>query len=145
MQSCPVSWDCRIHRLLLCRRVWLPWRVSWIWHKTIWWWGSSNPGGLENAEYPFIVIAPKFTLACSGSTWLGPIELNSLLTLRWIAWNRAVLTFKLCTYAKLNTWNRTVLTFKLHIYARMNYLKWKCFCMVNWIIWNRTVLTFNRV
>ena len=44
-------------------------RVSWIWHKAIWWWGSSNAGALGNAEYPFIAIAPKSTLAQSGSIW----------------------------------------------------------------------------
>ena len=27
---CPVGWGCRIHRLLLCRRVRIPQRVSWI-------------------------------------------------------------------------------------------------------------------
>ena len=29
--------------------------VSWIWHWTIWWWGS-NSEALENLEYPFIAI-----------------------------------------------------------------------------------------
>ena len=66
---CPVSWGCRIHRLLLCRRVRLLLWVSWIWHKTIWWWGSSNAGALGNAEYPFIAITLRFTLTLSGSTW----------------------------------------------------------------------------
>ena len=35
----------------------------------IWWWGSSNAGALWNAEYPFIAIAPRSTLARSDSTW----------------------------------------------------------------------------
>ena len=30
--SCSVDWGCRIHRLLLCRGVRPPNRVSWIWH-----------------------------------------------------------------------------------------------------------------
>ena len=30
--TCPVGWGCRIHRLLLCRGVRPPQRVSWIWH-----------------------------------------------------------------------------------------------------------------
>ena len=59
---CPVSWDCRIHRLLLCGGVRHPQRVSW-------WWGSSNAGALGNAEYPFIAIALRSTLPRSGSTW----------------------------------------------------------------------------
>ena len=33
---------------------------------------------------------------------MGPIELNCILMLNWITWNRAVLMFKLHTYAKLN-------------------------------------------
>ena len=65
-----VDWGCRIHRLHLCRVVTpQPQQVSWIWHKTIWWWGSSNAGALGNVEYPFIAIAPRSTLAWSGSTW----------------------------------------------------------------------------
>ena len=37
-----VGWGCRMHQLLLCREVTPLPRVSWIWHKTIWWRGSSN-------------------------------------------------------------------------------------------------------
>ena len=43
--------------------------VSWIWHKTIWWWGSSYAGALGNVEHPFIAIASRSTLARSGCTW----------------------------------------------------------------------------
>ena len=64
-----VSLGRRIHRLHPCRGVRLSQRVSWIWHKTIWWWGFSNAGALGNAEYLFIAIAPRFTLFWSGSTW----------------------------------------------------------------------------
>ena len=52
-------------------------------------------------------------------------NINCVLMLNWIAWNRTVMTFKLRTYAKLNC------------------LKWNCFCMLNWIVWKRIVLTFN--
>ena len=63
------SWGCKIHQLHLCRGVRpLQW-VSWIWHETIWWWGSSNAEALENADYTFIAIAPSSTLTRSGSTW----------------------------------------------------------------------------
>ena len=41
------------------------------------------------------------------------IQLNCVLMLNWIAWNR------------------TVLTFKLRIYAELNCLKWNCFCILN--------------
>ena len=33
---------------------------------------------------------------------MGQIELNCVLKLTWIGWDMTVLTFKLCTYAKLN-------------------------------------------
>ena len=54
-------------------------------------WGQLWPG----------VVAPDRVLS------MGQIELNCILILNWIAWNRTVLTFKLCTYAKLNClkWN----------------------------------------
>ena len=69
MHSSPVGWVCRIRRLHLCRGA-NPCPMSLlIWCKTIWWWGSSNAGVLGNTKYPFIVIAPRSTLALSGSTW----------------------------------------------------------------------------
>ena len=68
--GCLVNWSCWIHWLLFCRgarpsRQW----VCWIWHKTIWWWGSSNAGTLGNTEYPFIIIAPRTIMVWSDSTW----------------------------------------------------------------------------
>ena len=42
------------------------------------------------------VVAPDRVLS------IGQIELNCILMLKRIAWNKTVLTFKLCTYAKLN-------------------------------------------
>ena len=69
-ENCPDGWGCRIHCLLLCRGLRpLHQQVSWIWHETIWWWGSGNFRALGNAEYPFIAITPKSTLAQSGNTW----------------------------------------------------------------------------
>ena len=52
-------------------------------------------------------------LSLPGSLWpgvvaldrvlsMGQIELNCVLMLNWITWNRTVLIFKLRTYAKLN-------------------------------------------
>ena len=64
-----VGLGCRIHQLLLWRRVRPSHWVSWIWHWAIWCCGSSNTEALENTEYPFIAIAPRSTLARSGSTW----------------------------------------------------------------------------
>ena len=43
--------------------------VSWIWHETIWWRGSSNAGALGNAEYSFIAIALRSILVWSWSIW----------------------------------------------------------------------------
>ena len=88
---CPVGWGCRIHRLLLCRGVRPPPPTSvLIWHQTIWWWGSGNAGALGNAEYPFNAVAPRSTLARSGSTWedliYGLNRTNSILMLNWIVW-----------------------------------------------------------
>ena len=42
------------------------------------------------------MVAPDRVLS------MGQIELNCVLMLNWISWNRTVSTFKLCTYAKLN-------------------------------------------
>ena len=67
------------------------------------------------------VVAPDRVLS------MGQIELNCVIMLNWIAWNRTVLTFRLCTYAKLHR------------------LKWNCFCILNWIVWNRTVFDIEIV
>ena len=49
----------------------------------------SNTGVLENAEYPFIAITPRFTLVRSGNTWNGPIYgLNrTIWHLNWVQIN----------------------------------------------------------
>ena len=70
---------------------------------TWWWWMlerwemRSTPSlpSLPGSLYPG-VVAPDRVLS------MGLIELNFVLMLNWIAWNRPVLTFKLRTYAKLN-------------------------------------------
>ena len=61
--------------------------------------------------YPFWpgVVEPDRILS------MGQIELNCVLKLSWIVWNRTVLTFKLRTYAKLNC------------------LKWNCLYESKWI------------
>ena len=78
-----------------------------IWHQTIWWWSSSNAGAFGNVEYHFIAITPRSTLALSGRTLFGPIYLavlldpcqielfniQTVLMLNWIVWNRTVFTF----------------------------------------------------
>ena len=46
---------------------------------------------LGNVEYPFNTIAPGSTLAWSGSTSMvlsmDKMELNCVITLKWIVWN----------------------------------------------------------
>ena len=67
---CPVGWVCRINRLHLCRVVRPPPQTS-VLDMTLnnLMVCSSNAGALGNAEYPFIAIAPRSTLARCGSTW----------------------------------------------------------------------------
>ena len=69
-RSNPVGWGYRIHQLHLWRRVRpLRQQMFLIWHKKIWWWGSSNAGSLRNTEFTFIAIAHRFTLARNSNTW----------------------------------------------------------------------------
>ena len=102
-KTCSVSWGCRIYQLHLCRGVRFPQRVSWIWHYTIWWSGSSNVVALGNAEYLIISMAPSQLLpGVLAGNWVpskGQIELNCVLIQNWITWNRTVLTFK-CVWTK---------------------------------------------
>ena len=68
ISSIPVTWGCRIHRLHLGRRIKLPQRVPWIYHKTIWS-RNSSLWVLGDVVYPFIAILPRSTLTRSSSTW----------------------------------------------------------------------------
>ena len=104
-----------IHRFHLSRKVRLPQQVSCIWHKTIWWRGSSN--ALGNVEYLFVVIAPRSTLARCGNTWWNPIY----------GWNRT----KPRTYGILNT-------FKQDCFWHWNYV-----LMLNRFAWNKTAFKLN--
>ena len=69
------------------------WLVGWLvlWH--------INPSRLFNGKscpyiFQFIAIAPRSTLArSSGTLSKDQTELNCVLMLNWIAWNRTVLTF----------------------------------------------------
>ena len=131
---CLVSWGCRIQHMLLRRGV----RSTTPPHECpvydtkqsddevpvmLEFWGIQSTPSLPLLPGPLCpgVVVPDRFLS------MGQIQLNCVLMLNWIAWNR------------------TVLTFKLHTYAKLNCLKWNCFCMLNWIVWNRTVLSFNCV
>ena len=101
-----VGWGCRIHRLLLCRGV----RPT----------PHECPGydtKQSKGEVPIMLelwgmqSTPSLP-SLPGPVWHRVVELNCVLMLNWIAWNRTVLTFKLCIYAKLKC------------------LKWNCFSML---------------
>ena len=50
---------------------------------------------LQESEYPFTAITPRSTQAWSGSTWsTSQIELNSILMLNQIVWNRTIYMYK---------------------------------------------------
>ena len=98
---CPVTWGCRIHQLLLCKGV-RPHhhqqQVSWIYDTkqsdvevlvmlVLWWMqGILSLPLLPGSLWPRLV-APDRVLSMS------QIELNCVLMLNWIVWNRTVLTF----------------------------------------------------
>ena len=152
MFTCSVGWGCGIHRLNLCRGVRPPDNECSRYDTKqapvmLELWGMrSIPSlpSLPGSHWPRMVT-PDRVLS------IGQIELNCVLTLNSIAWNRTVLTLKLRSSCKLR------------IEAKLNYLKWKYFYMLNWIVWNgavfiietvftlnwidwnRTVLTFNCV
>ena len=131
--ACLVSWGCRIHWLLFCNMcpgydtnmcpgydtkqsngeatVMLE-----LWGM----WSTSSMLLLPSPYWPGVV-------ALDGVLYMGQIELNCVLMLKWILWNRTVLTFKVCTYTKLNC------------------LKLNCFCMLNWIVWNQTIFDIETV
>ena len=67
------------------------------------------------------VVAPGRVLSMSQT------ELNCVIMLNWITWNRTVLVFKQRTYVKLNS------------------LKWNCYGLINWIVWNGTVFDIETV
>ena len=84
--SCgPVGWDHRRH---------LKW-IFWIWHSTLWWWGSSNAGALGFRVRLYFhcsqVHCPEMAVL-DGVISMGQIELytDEWLTLNWIVKNRTV-------------------------------------------------------
>ena len=114
----PVSWGCRIHQLHLCRGIRHPTNACPRYDTKqsdgevlviLELWGMQRTPSLPLLLGPLCsgVVAPDRVLS------MDQIELNCVLMLNWIAWNRTVFTFKLCTYVKLNC------------------LKWICFSMLN--------------
>ena len=105
--SCPVGWGCWIHRLLLNTPTGYDTKQSDGEVPIITW-------ALGNAEYPFIAITPRSTLARSGSPWESPIfgsnrtKLRTYAKLNCLKWN-SFLHWN-CTKAKLNCLNSNCLT-----------------------------------
>ena len=60
---------------------------------TILWKGFSNAGASGNAEYPLflLLLGPLWPGVVEPN--MGQIELNCVIMLNWIVWNRTVLTF----------------------------------------------------
>ena len=63
---------------------------------------------------------------------MGQIELNCVLMLIWIVWNRTVFDIETAYLWKTELFQ--IEMFKIELY---NVL------LVNWIVWNRTDLTFR--
>ena len=65
---CPVGRGCKIHRLRLCTGVRSPTSDQDMTLNNLMG-GPSNAGAIENAEYPFVAMTSRSTLARSGSTF----------------------------------------------------------------------------
>ncbi len=105
-----VDWGCRIHWMHFCRGVRsLPNEYPGYDTKQfddevtviLELWGMRSTPSLPSLPSPLWsrVVAPNRALS------MGQVEVNCILMLNWITWNRTVLIFKLCTYAKLNCLN----------------------------------------
>ena len=140
-KNCPVSWSCRIHRLLLCWVVRLPTNKC-----------SGYDMKQSDGEVPVMLelwgmrSAPLLPLLL-GPLWpevvapdrvlsINQMELNCVLMLNWIVWNRTVLTFN-CV------WTKTILILNWIVWNRTVFWHWNCALMLNWIAWNGTILTFK--
>ena len=113
--NCPVSWGCRIHRLLLCRGVRPPQWMSWNDPKQsdgevpamleLWgMWSTPSLPSLPGWLWPRVVAPDKGPIYGLNRT-KGILMLNWIVWVNWIAWIRNVFD------------NQTMLTFKLRAYA----------------------------
>ena len=114
----------------------------------------------QGSLWPGVVAADRVL-------YIGQIELNCILELNGITWNRTILTFKLHTYYKLNCLKLNCFGIYLCLdknntytklnclnsscLTKLNSLKKKCFwqlhcvLMLNWIILNGTVFDIETV
>ena len=98
--DCPISFGCRICRLHhpnKCPRYdtkQFDGEVP-VMLELLGMWSTLSLPSLPGPLWPR-VVAPDKTL------FMSQIELNCVLILNWSTWNRTVLIFRLCAYAKLN-------------------------------------------
>ena len=145
MHVCPVGWSCRLHRLLLWKRVRVPPHECPVYDTKqsdgegpvmLKLWSTPSLPLLPGLLWPGVVV-PNRVLSMS------QIKFSCVLMLNWIAWNRTVLTFKQHTYAKLNCLKWNGFGMLNWIVSNINVLDFETLLTLNWIVWNRTVLTFK--
>ena len=85
-------------------------------------WGMQSTPSLPLLPDPLWlrVVAPYKALS------MAQIELNCALMLKWITWNKTVLTFKLCTHAKLNCLILNCFYTKLKCLKKNCFWHWNC-------------------
>ena len=103
----PVALGCRIHQLNLCKGVRPPTTTNECPGYDTKQSDGETPVMLELWGMRSIPSLPSLPVAPDRVLSMGQIELNYVLMLNWIAWNKTILTYKLRTYAKLNClkWN----------------------------------------
>ena len=101
-------------------------------------WGMQMTPSLPSLPGPLRprVVAPLWVLT------IGQIELNYVLILNWIVWNRTF--WHLNCILRLNWigWNKTVFSFSWHLNCVLHL---NCLLMLNWIVWNGTVFYLETV
>ena len=145
----PVSWGCKIHQLLLCRRARTPPPNECLGYDT-----KQSDGEvsvmlelLEMQSTPLLPLLPgplwPGVVALDKVLSMGQIELNCVLMINWIAsngtfcilnwivWNRTVFDIEAVLMLNRIVWNRTVLIF--------SHVGTKTILILNWIVWIRTV------
>ena len=122
---CLVGWSLRIHYLLLYRGVRLP---QWVSRYDV----KQSDGEFRvmrrtTSLSSLPVAAPDTVLS------MGQVKLNRVLSLNWIAWNRAVFTFnclnKKCTHAKVNFLKESCFSIKKWFVAQLTWATEKTDCI----------------
>ena len=132
--NCPVGWSSRIHRLFLSGRASPHHHLhrngrpgfdtkqfdgKVLVMRELW--GMRSRALLQLLPGPLLLwkVEPNRVLV------MCQIELNFVLLVNWIGWNRTVLKFTVGTCVEKNC------------------LKWNCYSMLNWIVLNNCFLTLK--